>query len=168
MLEQIGGLSDADKIMSLVRSGESKIIEYKEAFSLDIRKGSKEKYIELSALKTIVAFLNTNGGTLLVGISDGGEIKGIREEAYKFHKSSDAFLLHFKNQIKQRIGEQYYPFINHKLVNVLGVDVLMVECGEASSPCFLDGNEFYVRTNPATDKLDGPKLVEYVRNHFKM
>lgn len=168
MLEQIGGLSDADKIMSLVRSGESKIIEYKEAFSLDIRKGSKEKYIELSALKTIVAFLNTNGGTLLVGISDGGEIKGIREEVYKFHKSSDAFLLHFKNQIKQRIGEQYYPFINHKLVNVLGVDVLMVECGEASSPCFLDGNEFYVRTNPATDKLDGPKLVEYVRNHFKM
>jgi hypothetical protein len=54
------------------------------------------------------------------------------------------------------------------LVNVLGVDVLMVECGEASSPCFLDGNEFYVRTNPATDKLDGLKLVEYVRNHFKM
>jgi predicted HTH transcriptional regulator len=52
--------------MSLARSGESKIIEYKESFSLDIRKGSKEKYIELSALKTIVAFLNTNGGTLLV------------------------------------------------------------------------------------------------------
>jgi hypothetical protein len=140
MLEQIGGLSDADKIMSLARSGESKIIEYKEAFSLDIRKGSKEKYIELSALKTIVAFLNTNGGTLLVGISDRGEIKGIQEEVYKFRNTSDAFLLHFKNQIKQRIGEQYYSFINHKLVNVLGVDVLMVECGEASSPCFLDGN----------------------------
>ena len=168
MLEQIGGLSDADKIMSLVRSGESKIIEYKETFSLDLRKGSKEKYIELSALKTIVAFLNTNGGTLLVGISDSGEILGIRREVSKLHKSNDAFLLHFKNQVKQRIGEQYYPFINHKLVNLLGADILMVECGSAASPCYLDGNEFYVRTNPATDKLDGPKLVEYVRNHFKI
>ena len=168
MLEQIGGLSDADKVMSLVRSGESKTVEFKETFSLDIRKGSKEKYIELSALKTIVAFLNTNDGTLLVGISDSGGMMGVRQEVYKFHKSNDMFLLHFKNQIKQRIGEQYYSFVNHKLVNVLGVDVLMVECGEASSPCYLDGNEFYVRTNPATDKLDGPKLVEYVRNHFKI
>ena len=168
MLEQIGGLSDADKIMSLVRAGESKTIEYKETFSLDLRTGSKEKYIEQSALKTIVAFLNTDGGTLLIGISDTGATTGIRQEVYKFHKSSDAFLLHFKNQIKQRIGEQFYPFINHKLVNVYGVDVLMIECGKALSPCFLDSNEFYVRTNPATDKLDGPKLVEYVRNHFKI
>jgi hypothetical protein len=54
------------------------------------------------------------------------------------------------------------------LVNVLGIDILMVDCRTASGPCFLDGNEFYVRTNPATDKLDGPKLVEYVRNHFKI
>lgn len=168
MLEQIGGLSDADKIMSLVRSGESKTIEYKETFSLDVRKDSKEKYIEQSALKNIVAFLNINGGTLLIGVSDAGAMTGILQEVYKFHGNNDAFLLHFKNQIKQRIGEQYYPFINHKLVSVLGVDILMVECGEASSPCFLDGNEFYVRTNPATDKLDGPKLVEYVRNRFKI
>ena len=167
MLEQIGRLSDAEKVMSLARSGESKTIEYKETFSLDVRKGIKEKHIELSALKTIVAFLNTNGGILLVGVSDAGAITGTGEEMHKFHKSNDAFLLHFKNQIKQRIGEQYYPFINQRLVGVLGVDVLMVECKEASSPCFLDGNEFYVRTNPATDKLEGPKLVEYVRNHFK-
>jgi hypothetical protein len=166
MLEQIGGLSDADKVMSLARSGESKTIEYKETFSLDVRKGTKEKHIELSALKTIVAFLNTSGGVLLIGVSDTGATTGISEEVHKFHKNNDSFLLHFKNQIKQRIGEQYYPFINQKIVKVLGVDVLMVECDESPKPCYLDGSEFYVRTNPATDKLDGPKLVDYVQNHF--
>jgi len=34
-------------------------------------------------------------------------------------------------------------------------------------PCYLDGVDFYVRTNPATDKLVGPKLVEYVKQRFE-
>jgi len=167
MLEQIGGLTDADKIMSLIRSGESRTIEFKETFSRDARKGTKEKYIELSALKTVVAFLNTDGGQLVIGISDSGEALGIEIEVDKFYKNRDKFLLHFKNQIKQRIGEQYYPFIDHRLVDVGGTCVLLVDCSQASQPCYLDGKDFYVRTNPATDKLEGPKLVEYVQNHFE-
>ena len=166
MLETIGGLTEADRVMSLSREGESAAVEFKESFSLDVRKGTKEKYIELSALKTIVAFLNTNGGVLLVGVTDAGDISGIRYEVEKFHKSIDAFLLHFKNQLKQRVGEQNYPYINHRLVDLGHANVLMVDCKPASSPCYLDGKEFYVRTNPATDKLEGPKLVEYVQNHF--
>ena len=67
MLNHIGGLSDADHVMSMAREGESATVEFKETFSLDIKKGTKEKYIELSALKTVAAFLNTGGGFLLVG-----------------------------------------------------------------------------------------------------
>lgn len=167
MLETIGGLTEADRVMSLSREGESATVEFKESFSLDVRKGTKEKYIELSALKTIVAFLNTNGGALLVGVADAGDIPGIRYEVEKFYKGTDAFLLHFKNQLKQRIGEQNYPYINHRLVDLGHAEVLVVDCKPATSPCYLDGKEFYVRTNPATDKLEGPKLVEYVHNHFK-
>lgn len=166
MLETIGGLTEADRVMNLSREGESATVEFKESFNLDVRKGTKEKYIELSALKTIVAFLNTNGGILLVGVTDAGDITGINYEVEKFHKSTDAFLLHFKNQIKQRVGEQNYPYINHRLVDLGDANVLMVDCKPAMSPCYLDGKEFYVRTNPATDKLEGPKLVEYVQNHF--
>ena len=166
MLETIGGLTEADQVMSLVRKGESATLELKESFSLDVRKGPKEKYIEISALKTIVAFLNTNGGTLLIGVTDAGDISGIKYEVEKFHKNTDSFLLHFKNRLKQCIGEQNYPYIDHRLVGIGHAKVLMVDCKPASSPCYLDGKDFYVRTNPATDKLEGPKLVEYVQNHF--
>jgi len=167
MLEQIGGLTDRDRIMSITREGESDTIEFKESFTWDVRKGTKEKYIQLSALKTIVAFLNTKGGILLIGVKDNGDLKGINEELDKFYKSEDKFLLDFKNNLKQRIGEHYYPFINHRLVDIEGVIVLIVECEQASIPCYLDGKDFYVRTNPATDKLEGPRLVEYVQIHFK-
>ena len=131
------------------------------------KKQTKEKYIELSAFKTIVAFLNTEGGVLLVGVADDGNIPGIDIEIDKFHKgNTDKFLLHFKNSLKTRIGEEFYPYIEYKLVPVAENRVLVVKCKESKSPCYLDNSEFYVRTNPATDKLEGPKLVQYVKNHF--
>jgi len=167
MLEAIGGLTDSDEVRNIIRQGESKNVEYKETLSLDVKKKTKEKYIELSALKTIVAFLNTEGGTLLVGVADNGEVSGIDIEIDKFHKNNtDKFLLHMKNLIKTRIGEQFYPYIEYNLVAVGNKSVVFVKCKESESPCYLDGAEFYVRTNPATDKLEGPKLVQYVQNHF--
>lgn len=167
MLDAIGGLTDVDKIYGIIREGESKQAELKETLSLDVKKQTKEKYIETSALKTIVAFLNTEGGVLLIGISDDGGVTGLNYEIEKFYKNIDKFLLHWKTLLKERIGEEYYPFIEYKVVRVNEKLVLWVECKASPSPCYLDQIDFYVRTNPATDKLEGPKLVEYVKNHFK-
>jgi predicted HTH transcriptional regulator len=166
MLQVIGELSESDKVLSACRQGESKTVEFKEFFSLDIAKGTRESYIEQSSLKTVAAFLNSEGGTLLIGVKDSGELSGIDREIDKFHKSTDKFLLHFKNLLKSKIGEAYYTFINYGIVRVSGRQVLMVNCQPSKAPCYLGGSEFYVRTNPATDKLEGQKLVEYVQNHF--
>ena len=166
LLEQLNLLSDADKIFSLVRKGESKTLEFKETLSLDVKKKAKEKYIEKSVLKTIVGFLNTDGGILLVGISNDGIIHGLQDEISGFHKNLDRFLLHFKNLIKDQIGEEFYPDINYRIVDVSDKNVLFIECSASSKPCFLDRKEFYVRTNPATDLLEGPKLIEYITRRF--
>ncbi len=167
-LEEVGSLSQADHINAIIRSGESKTVEFKQTFSIDIRKGTKEKYIELASLKTIAAFLNSDGGDLLVGVSDDHFITGLEEEINKFYKSkNDEFLLKFKNAIKAKIGEQFYPFIDYWLISVNRTKVLWVHCIKSDKPCFIDGKDFYVRTNPATDKIEGPKLVEYVRSRFE-
>lgn len=168
ILSQLNILSEADKIRSLIRKGESKTLEFKQTLSLDIKKKTKEKYIEASSLKTIVAFLNTEGGNLLIGVTDNSELSGIEHEILKFHnKSEDKFLLHFKNLLKTRIGEDFYPFIDYQIVNIDCLKILKVDCLQTDSPCYLDRKEFYVRTNPSTDKLDGPQLVEYINRHFK-
>jgi type I restriction system adenine methylase HsdM len=167
MLEAVGGLTDADRVMSLIRQGESGSVEFKESFSLDVRKDTSERYIELSSLKTIAAFLNSDGGFLLIGVNDEGVIVGLSREIQSFHKGKkDKFLLNFKNHIKSRIGEEFYPYINHKFISIAGSNILLVECKRSSTECFLDGKDFYVRTNPATDKLEGQKLLDYIRNHF--
>lgn len=166
-LKRLDKLSLDEKILSWIKDGESDVLEFKETLSLDIKKQTKEKYIEHSSLKTISGFLNSKGGVLLIGVSDDGEYPGVLVEVEKFHKDNfDKFLLHFKSLIKRSIGEEFYPYIEYRLVDVNESKVLYVNCKKSEKPCYLDGKDFYVRTNPATDKLEGPKLVDYIQNHF--
>jgi type I restriction enzyme M protein len=167
ILETIGMLTIQDKVRNIIREGESRKTEFKETFSIDIKTNKKEKYIEEMVLKTIVAFLNSDGGTLLVGVEDNGNITGLNEEIRGLYKNNnDRFLLHSKNLIKSRIGESFYPFIDTSLVSIDSKIILLVYCKKSKTPCFLDKVDFYVRTNPATDKLVGLKVHEYIRNNF--
>lgn len=150
----------------LVGRDESKTLEFKQTIALDVRKETKEAYIELSVTKSIAAFLNSDGGTLLVGVADDNSVVGIEPEVDKlFQGSRDKFLLHLKNLIKEKIGPDFYPLISQKLVAIDDKRVLRVDVEPSQKPCFI-GNDFYVRTNPATDKLEGQKLLEYVNIRF--
>jgi hypothetical protein len=166
ILDAVGDLVDSEKIKSVVRAGESKTVEFKQTLSLDLKTQTKQKYIEDAAIKTVAAFLNTDGGLLIVGVQDDSKIVGVGHEIDMFHKNKDKFLLHFKNLLKTRVGEQFYPFVNQRLVEVDSKTVFLVECRQSTTAVYVDDREFYVRTNPATDKLEGPQLVAYVQHHF--
>lgn len=166
ILDVFGELADFDKIKSKIYEGESKTLEFKQTFSIDISTQKKEKFIVHACIKTIAAFLNSDGGTLLVGVSDNGNLVGLNDEITKFYKNIDGFLLTFKNAIRENIGAQYYPLINNRIVNVENKMILYVECLPSKSEVFIDKDDFYVRTNPATDKISGLKMMSYIRNRF--
>ena len=166
-LNAFNQLSAGDKIKSLIRAGESKTLEFKQTFTLDVKTGSRESFISDASLKTVAAFLNTDGGDLLIGVNDKGEVVGVEEEIKKlFGDSNDKYLLHFKNLFKSQIGEQYYPLVNYQLEAVDEHVILHVVCGRSDQEVFVSGKDFYIRTNPATDRLDGPKQIQYIRKRF--
>jgi len=168
MMKVYSELSDEDEINAIIRHGESQTTEFKQTLSWDVKKRIKEKYLETSCLKTIAAFLNSEGGDLLIGVDDSGKVNGLEEEIKKLHKNStDKFLLHFKNLLKDNIGESFYPFITYNLVDINNSLVLRVQCVQSPNPCYVNNEDFYVRANPSTDKLTGPKLVDYISYHFK-
>jgi predicted HTH transcriptional regulator len=167
MLSALDEGTETEKIMRTLRTGESKTIEFKQTFSVDVKTNKKEKYIEKMVLKTLVAFLNTEGGISLVGISDDKNIIGIQGEIQKYYKNDDKFLLHLKNLIKSSIGENFYPFVDYRFVDIESCKILLIECQPSDKPCYFESKDFYVRINPATDKLEGPKMVDYIQSHFK-
>jgi predicted HTH transcriptional regulator len=61
------------KITRLIASGENEVLDFKQAIS-DASK----------IAKTMVAFSNNKGGTLLVGVRDNGSISGVQSEDEKY------------------------------------------------------------------------------------
>ena len=165
-LQSLGQLNEEDQILELIRHGESMTLEFKQTFSKDIKTNikHKEKKIRQSSLKEIVAFLNSEGGTLLIGVKDSGEIFGIENDNFK---DDDTYLLNFDNHINHYIGKNASPlFVDWKIVTVSNKKVLRVDCKISTNPFFLNDSDFYVRTNPSTRQLKGPDLASYLNDRF--
>lgn len=167
MLEISGELTEEERIKSLIYQGENARTEFKQTFQYCLRELKKADYIETAALKTIAAFLNSKGGSLLVGVADDGQVIGIDFELKKYHqRSSDKFLLHLKDKIKSRIGMTPFSFLNINLTVIEGKTVLVIDCQPSDQEVFVDNKDFYVRTSPATEKLEGRQFTNYIRTRF--
>ena len=167
MMDIVSELSDADMVRKIIRRGEDICTEFKQTFSLDIATQTKEKRITDSALKTIAAFFNTKGGDLLIGVDDDKNVTGIDYELDKFHKGKkDKFLKNFKDLFKTSIGPEFYPFLEQRIIDINDKKVLLVSCKPSDKEVFMNGIDFFVRTTPATDKLEGQSQVDYIRTRF--
>jgi hypothetical protein len=167
LLESIGRLGIVDKIKSEIRTGEGKHLEFKQTLSLCMREKQKKDYVEHAILKTLCGFMNTDGGVLLVGVDDDGLIVGVDREMKMLYKSSrDEYFKKIRNLVDANLGIENSSFIDWKLHDVDEKSVLRFEVRQSTRPVFLKKSEFYIRTNPATDKLDGEEMITYIRQHF--
>lgn len=156
----------AQKILKLIEGGESDKVEFKSTLRTNLHINQIDKKMEHIVLKTIVAYLNSNGGTLLVGVSDDGKILGTGIDGFP---DNDSLNLHFTSLIKECIGTEYLPFIQHELIPIDGKHILKIECEPSNKHVFLQANgteEFFVRNGPSTVRLEGSALVDYVNHKF--
>jgi hypothetical protein len=170
--ESLNLLTNSDKIKNIISLGESKTSEFKQTVTYCIREKTRQKYITDSWVKNIGAFLNSQGGDLLLGVSDDQKITGMKFEMEKFFKQGgndlgDNLMKHVKNIIKEKIGEEFYPLIDAELVPIDDDYVLWIKCTASDREVFVNKNDFYVRTHPATDKLEGKKLLDYIEIRFR-
>lgn len=155
-----------DKLREILSSGEGPRVEFKSSIRTNLHTNSFDKNIENSILKTLVAYLNTEGGTLIVGVSDKGEILGLDKDAFV---NDDKLKLHLNNMIKNSIGAQFMHLIKYNLLDLSGKKILKIECVPSNKRVFLKDNgveEFYIRNGPSTIKLNGNSMVDYINNRF--
>ena len=64
-------------ISELIVLGDSVTLEFKSTLQWDVIHDQMNNNLRHSSLKTISAFLNTEGGTLIIGVEDDGTIFGL-------------------------------------------------------------------------------------------
>ena len=160
------GLENRQKedIQRLIRDGESNRLEFKSTLRTNLETGETDKRMEKAVLKTIVAFLNTDGGNLLIGVDDDGDIIGADIQSFE---NKDKMGLHLTNLIASKIGNSFLPFITFNLIDFDDKVVIRVKCDPCPMPVFYKDGKieiFYVRSGPRTEELTGMTLISYIRN----
>ena len=155
-------LSPQQRIARILGEGENDRTEFKSTLRWSIKDKKIDHGVEVAWLKTVAAFLNSEGGRLVVGVDDQGKPLGIEADGFD---NEDKYLLHVNNRLQEHIGMEQAANVRFGLFPVGSVKVLLVECSPASKPVFLiDGGQesFYVRAGPGTRKLTMSQMLAYV------
>jgi len=156
-------LGDEQALLNLVASGEGDQLEFKSTLRWNVNADKPGKEVEISWLKTVVAFLNADGGVLMIGVNDDGELSGIDADNFA---NDDKFLLHYNNLFKQHIGLEFTEYVSADLVAVQDKKLFVVQCSPASEPVYLKQSKeekYYVRIGPSSRALSTSQVVEHVR-----
>jgi len=152
----------AAALRALIAGGESATLEFKSTLRTNLKTGQADKAIELAWLKSVVAFLNSGGGTLLIGVGDDQTVAGIGPDGFD---SADKALLHVKNLVNQHIGAEFSRHVDCRIHLLDGRTVVRIACRPVESPVFLSvgkNEDFYVRSGPSSIRLGMRQMVRYL------
>ena len=111
-------------VTRLIKEGEGKNVEFKSTLRTNLHTKKIDKAMEHSVLKTINAYLNSTGGTLLVGVSDKGELLGLENDEFQ---NEDAMHRYLSQIVNYHIGAEFLPLIKTHVVEIDGKKVLKIE-----------------------------------------
>ncbi len=162
---------DGNELAEMLKVGENDHVEFKSSLRWDYKQNQMNKALENVILKTIAAFLNTNGGTLIIGVDDSGSVLGLEKDYETISKkSSDGFNLTLTNLINQHLGKRVHKFINLEIVNHEDKDICAVTVSKCDGPVFLGKNDnetFFIRASASSQRLSVSEVVGYIKSHWK-
>jgi len=156
----------------LIKRGESKTLEFKATLRWSLKEDRQDdKGVTRAVLKTIAAFLNTEGGDLLIGVADDRSIVGVEKDRLE---TDDKFMRHLAQVVRNGLGDRAGTCIDPKTQIVQGKTVCLVSCQRSPEPVFLKWKgiegvtegDFFVRSGPGTVKLPPDSAREYIRTRF--
>ncbi len=162
---------DKNGLSEMLKAGENDHVEFKSSLRWDYKQNQMNKSLENVILKTIAAFLNTDGGVLIIGVDDSGSILGLENDYETVSKkTSDGFILTLTNLINQHLGKRVHKFINLEIVKHYDKDICAVTVSKCDGPVFLGKNDnetFFIRASASSQRLSVSEVVGYIKSHWK-
>ncbi|MBT64594.1 MAG: hypothetical protein CML13_15455 [Puniceicoccaceae bacterium] len=163
-------------IEELIADGESDELEFKSTLRWDLREGKLNKKLEEVILKTVAAFANSDGGTLLVGVDDAGNILGLDNDYTSLGDADkDKFEMHLRNLIANAYGKSFAATkVKIRFPQVNGLEICQVDTQEASEPLILATTDksgqkvekFFVRNGNASHEMPMSQMNSYMKGRF--
>lgn len=166
-------------IAQLVASGESDRVEFKSTARVNTHTGAKDDRMELVVAKTIAAFLNADGGTLIIGVDDAGNPLGLdRDLATMKAPDHDRFELWLRDLLVSSLGPNAAGLVSvefHELPDAENTPraVCRVTASSSPRPVYLRfgknaSPELWVRTGNSTRQLPVDAAADYIQQRWPL
>lgn len=161
-------------ISELISIGESQFVEFKSTARWNIHAQHHDKKIEHLVAKTICGFLNAEGGKLLIGIADDGQVLGLSDDMRSLGAKGnrDGYELFLRQGLDNALSIPTAGLVSIGFEKIDVEDVCIVSVAASGKPVFAkslsDGvpAEFWVRVGNATKQLHGDDMVDYQSSHW--
>ncbi|ROZ88662.1 ATP-binding protein [Gordonia sp. OPL2] len=166
-------------VSALLAAGESDRVEFKSTARVNMRTGEKDSRMEQVIAKTVSAFLNASGGTLIVGVDDDGTPLGLdRDYATLKVPDADRFELWLRDLLTTSLGANAAAAVGVAIEDVEVDDgparpVCRLTCAPSPRPVYLrtgksSAPEFWVRSGNSTRQLTVDQAADYVMNRWPL
>ncbi|RZT80390.1 putative DNA-binding protein [Micromonospora violae] len=164
-----GDIQKRRDFRSLLSQTESLHLEFKSTARWNLRSAKKDEAMEHAVVKTVAAFLNTDGGTLVIGANDDGRPRGLVEDLSTCRNSFDQYERWLMGSLLgKKIGtdivSQYVEYAKHTLD---GHDLVVLTVRRFPGVAWVVSGEdenLYVRNGNETQQLRGRQVAEFARS----
>jgi hypothetical protein len=176
--EQIGSVdldAEAEKtetaalnLKDLISEGENATVEFKSTARWSVNDNRVHEGVEFAVVRTIAGFLNTNGGTLVIGVADDGAVVGLEHDyATLKKKDRDGFELFLYDLLGLTLGKNALPRLNVKFEYLNDREVAIVTVQRSPKIVFTNPkgqkvDDVYVRFGNSTRKLTPAEVLQYL------
>jgi predicted HTH transcriptional regulator len=160
----------------LIEAGESQTVEFKSTARWNLHIGQADPKLEHVVVKTVCGLLNAEGGTLMIGVGDHGEVLGLDQDFATLGKKGnvDGYELFLRQLLDVNLSIPTAATVRVHFDHVDDRTVCMVSVAASGKPVFAkppkgsvsDASEFWVRIGNATKQLHGDDMMQYHAEHW--
>ncbi|MFZ6005154.1 MAG: HsdR family type I site-specific deoxyribonuclease [Actinomycetota bacterium] len=166
--EKLGltGKPELRTIKELIENDEDYAVEFKSTARWDLREGQPSKAMEDAVVKTVAGFLNTDGGTLLIGIGPDGEVVGLEHDYARVKPANgDGFVNWLTTHLINALGHTPVTRTRARIAIHVDHEVCRLDVAASPEPVWAktskDDRVFFVRMNNSTRALPGAECTTY-------
>lgn len=160
-----------NSIRVIIDEGETARVEFKSSFRWDNKQQKVNNALEIGVLKTLAGFMNGQGGILLIGVSDDGQVLGLDQDYMTLKKRDrDGFEQAVMIAVSTKMGAQFTTLLQIVFHVIEEKEICQIIVGASPRPVyFKQGKEqtFYLRAGTSTRVLNVQEAVDYINNRYK-
>ena len=168
--EKLGlvGKPELRTVQELIDNDEDYAVEFKSTARWDLRESQPSKAMEDAIVKTVASFLNTDGGTLLIGIGPDRTVIGLDHDYQRVKPSNgDGFVNWLTTHLINSLGYTSVTRTRARITVHAGHELCRVDVALSPRPVWAKTSKgdavFYVRMNNSTRALPEEEIDTYCR-----